>query len=168
MRDVARLISSDAITPTSFEGGLGFGGSGTCVLDGRGRIGRFSFTSGLEDEELLAILAGFTVLWLDPLEELAAVSAAVRGREAKGRVGVGDEELAAADALAFVRSSPNFLNFGAASSRISPSSSSSSTSANFLLGTPPDVVAVQGHWKSKVFLEYWCRIESILPMFFLF
>ena len=34
-----------------------------------------------------------------------------------------------------------------------------------LHGTPPDVVAVQGRWKSKAFLDYWRRIESILPLF---
>jgi hypothetical protein len=34
-----------------------------------------------------------------------------------------------------------------------------------LRGVPPDVVAVQGRWRSKAFLEYWRRIESILPIF---
>ncbi|KAG2354913.1 hypothetical protein BDR07DRAFT_1304755 [Suillus spraguei] len=34
-----------------------------------------------------------------------------------------------------------------------------------LRGTPPDVVAMQGRWKSCAFLEYWCKIDSILPMF---
>jgi hypothetical protein len=34
-----------------------------------------------------------------------------------------------------------------------------------LRGTPPDVVAMQGRWKSRAFLEYWCKIDSILPMF---
>lgn len=34
-----------------------------------------------------------------------------------------------------------------------------------LRGTPPDVVAVQGRWKSRAFLEYWRRIEGILPLF---
>lgn len=34
-----------------------------------------------------------------------------------------------------------------------------------LRGTPPDVVAVQGSWKSRAFLEYWRKIESILPLF---
>jgi hypothetical protein len=34
-----------------------------------------------------------------------------------------------------------------------------------LMGTPPDIVAVQGRWKSRAFLEYWRRIESILPLF---
>ncbi|KAG2107940.1 DNA breaking-rejoining enzyme [Suillus discolor] len=34
-----------------------------------------------------------------------------------------------------------------------------------LQGTPPDVVAMQGRWKSRAFLEYWRKIDSILPMF---
>ncbi|KAI0067536.1 DNA breaking-rejoining enzyme [Artomyces pyxidatus] len=34
-----------------------------------------------------------------------------------------------------------------------------------LRGTPPDVVTLQGHWLSDVFLLYWQKIESILPMF---
>ncbi|KAG1791757.1 uncharacterized protein HD556DRAFT_1445111 [Suillus plorans] len=34
-----------------------------------------------------------------------------------------------------------------------------------LRGVPPDVVAVQGRWKSRAFLEYWHKIESILPLF---
>ena len=34
-----------------------------------------------------------------------------------------------------------------------------------LRGTPPEVVAVQGRWKSQAFLEYWRRIEGILPLF---
>lgn len=34
-----------------------------------------------------------------------------------------------------------------------------------LRGVPPDVVAVQGHWKSRAFLEYWRKIDSILPLF---
>ena len=34
-----------------------------------------------------------------------------------------------------------------------------------LMGTPPDIIAVQGRWKSWAFLEYWRRIESILPLF---
>jgi hypothetical protein len=34
-----------------------------------------------------------------------------------------------------------------------------------LRGTPPDVVAMQGRWKSRAFLEYWRKIDSILPMF---
>ncbi|KAG2084075.1 uncharacterized protein F5147DRAFT_748845 [Suillus discolor] len=33
-----------------------------------------------------------------------------------------------------------------------------------LRGVPPDVVAVQGHWKSQEFLEYWHKIDSILPL----
>lgn len=34
-----------------------------------------------------------------------------------------------------------------------------------LEGVPPDVVATQGRWKSRAFLDYWRRIESILPLF---
>ncbi|GBE88970.1 hypothetical protein SCP_1403780 [Sparassis crispa] len=34
-----------------------------------------------------------------------------------------------------------------------------------LRGTHPDVVATQGSWKSRAFLEYWRKIESILPLF---
>jgi hypothetical protein len=34
-----------------------------------------------------------------------------------------------------------------------------------LRGTPPDVVMVQGHWKSKAFIDYWRRIDEILPLF---
>jgi len=34
-----------------------------------------------------------------------------------------------------------------------------------LRGTPPDIVAVQGCWKSRLFLDYWHHIESILPTF---
>lgn len=34
-----------------------------------------------------------------------------------------------------------------------------------LRGVHPDVVAAQGRWKSRAFLEYWRRIESILPIF---
>lgn len=34
-----------------------------------------------------------------------------------------------------------------------------------LRGIPPDVVAMQGHWKSRAFLDYWRKIESILPLF---
>ncbi|CAA7271031.1 unnamed protein product [Cyclocybe aegerita] len=34
-----------------------------------------------------------------------------------------------------------------------------------LMGTPPDIVAVQGRWKLRAFLEYWRKIESILPLF---
>ncbi|KAG0693463.1 hypothetical protein DFH29DRAFT_1039282 [Suillus ampliporus] len=32
-------------------------------------------------------------------------------------------------------------------------------------GTHPDVVATQGRWSSDAFLEYWRRIEMILPLF---
>lgn len=34
-----------------------------------------------------------------------------------------------------------------------------------LRGTHPDIVATQGGWKSKAFLEYWRKIEQILPLF---
>jgi hypothetical protein len=34
-----------------------------------------------------------------------------------------------------------------------------------LRGTPSDIVAAQGRWKSRSFLDYWRRIESILPTF---
>ncbi|KAI0824854.1 hypothetical protein BC628DRAFT_1321576 [Trametes gibbosa] len=34
-----------------------------------------------------------------------------------------------------------------------------------LRGTHPDIVATQGGWKSKAFLEYWRKIEAILPLF---
>ncbi|KIK96654.1 hypothetical protein PAXRUDRAFT_76958, partial [Paxillus rubicundulus Ve08.2h10] len=34
-----------------------------------------------------------------------------------------------------------------------------------LQGINPDIVATQGRWKSQAFLEYWRRIESILPLF---
>ncbi|KZT00862.1 uncharacterized protein LAESUDRAFT_665165, partial [Laetiporus sulphureus 93-53] len=34
-----------------------------------------------------------------------------------------------------------------------------------LCGMPPDVVIIQGHWKSHAFLDYWHRIEQIIPLF---
>jgi hypothetical protein len=34
-----------------------------------------------------------------------------------------------------------------------------------LEGIHPDVVATQGRWNSRSFLEYWRRIETILPLF---
>ncbi|KAG2096757.1 DNA breaking-rejoining enzyme [Suillus discolor] len=34
-----------------------------------------------------------------------------------------------------------------------------------LRGTPPDVVTMQGRWKSRAFLKYWRKIDSILPIF---
>ncbi|KAG1734409.1 uncharacterized protein EDB91DRAFT_1250918 [Suillus paluster] len=34
-----------------------------------------------------------------------------------------------------------------------------------LEGVPPDIVAMQGRWKSQAFLDYWHKIESILPLF---
>lgn len=34
-----------------------------------------------------------------------------------------------------------------------------------LEGVHPDIVATQGRWKSRAFLEYWRQIESVLPLF---
>ena len=34
-----------------------------------------------------------------------------------------------------------------------------------LRGTPPDVVALQGGWRSRAFLQYWRKIDTILPVF---
>jgi hypothetical protein len=34
-----------------------------------------------------------------------------------------------------------------------------------LRGVNPDVVCVQGRWVSKAFLQYWRKIQSILPLF---
>ncbi|KAG2062848.1 hypothetical protein BDR04DRAFT_1164559 [Suillus decipiens] len=34
-----------------------------------------------------------------------------------------------------------------------------------LRGVLPDMLAMQGRWKSKAFLEYWRHIKSILPIF---
>lgn len=34
-----------------------------------------------------------------------------------------------------------------------------------LRGTHPDMVATLGSWRSRVFLEYWRKIECILPLF---
>ena len=34
-----------------------------------------------------------------------------------------------------------------------------------LQGMNPDIVATQGRWRSQAFLEYWHKIESILPLF---
>jgi hypothetical protein len=34
-----------------------------------------------------------------------------------------------------------------------------------LLGVAPDIVATQGRWLSRAFLDYWRQIESILPLF---
>ena len=36
---------------------------------------------------------------------------------------------------------------------------------HLLRGTHPDMVATLGSWKSRAFLEYWRKIESILPLF---
>jgi hypothetical protein len=34
-----------------------------------------------------------------------------------------------------------------------------------LRGIQPDIVCVQGRWKSRAFLEYWRKIQFILPIF---
>lgn len=34
-----------------------------------------------------------------------------------------------------------------------------------LRGVPPDIVQVLEGWKSQAFLEYWRKIDSILPLF---
>lgn len=34
-----------------------------------------------------------------------------------------------------------------------------------LQGVNPDVVCIQGQWVSKAFLQYWHKIQSILPLF---
>ncbi len=34
-----------------------------------------------------------------------------------------------------------------------------------LRGNNPDIVATLGSWKSRAFLEYWRKIESIIPLF---
>jgi hypothetical protein len=34
-----------------------------------------------------------------------------------------------------------------------------------LRGVNPDIVCIQGRWKSKAFLEYWRKIQFILPLF---
>ncbi|KAG1804573.1 hypothetical protein EV424DRAFT_1474442 [Suillus variegatus] len=34
-----------------------------------------------------------------------------------------------------------------------------------LQGVHPDVVSTQGRWSSDAFLEYWCHIDTILPLF---
>jgi hypothetical protein len=34
-----------------------------------------------------------------------------------------------------------------------------------LQGVHPDVVSTQGRWSSDAFLDYWCRIDTILPLF---
>ncbi|KAH9849539.1 hypothetical protein C2E23DRAFT_737290 [Lenzites betulinus] len=39
------------------------------------------------------------------------------------------------------------------------------TTELLLRGMHPDIVATQGGWKSKAFLEYWWKIEQILPLF---
>lgn len=34
-----------------------------------------------------------------------------------------------------------------------------------LWGIHPDIVQVQGYWKSQAFLEYWRKTETVLPLF---
>lgn len=34
-----------------------------------------------------------------------------------------------------------------------------------LQGVNPDIIATQGRWKSQAFLDYWRKIDSILPLF---
>ena len=34
-----------------------------------------------------------------------------------------------------------------------------------LCGTNPDIVCVQGRWKSRAFLVYWRKIQKLLPLF---
>lgn len=36
--------------------------------------------------------------------------------------------------------------------------------AMLLRGIPPEIVAVQGRWKSSAFLKYWRQIDAILPL----
>ena len=39
------------------------------------------------------------------------------------------------------------------------------TAELLLRGTPPDVVMLQGRWKSRAFLRYWRKVEVIFPLF---
>ncbi|KIK86577.1 hypothetical protein PAXRUDRAFT_802761 [Paxillus rubicundulus Ve08.2h10] len=39
------------------------------------------------------------------------------------------------------------------------------TTELLLQGVNPDIIAVQGQWTSRTFLDYWRRVESILPLF---
>ncbi|KAF8418381.1 DNA breaking-rejoining enzyme [Boletus edulis BED1] len=39
------------------------------------------------------------------------------------------------------------------------------TTEMLLEGINPDIIAVQGRWSSRAFLEYWRRIETVLPLF---
>ena len=34
-----------------------------------------------------------------------------------------------------------------------------------LRGTNPDIVCIQGRWKSRAFFDYWRKIQKILPLF---
>ncbi|KIK81678.1 hypothetical protein PAXRUDRAFT_746987 [Paxillus rubicundulus Ve08.2h10] len=39
------------------------------------------------------------------------------------------------------------------------------TTELLLQGVNPDVITVQGQWTSQAFLDYWRRVESVLPLF---
>lgn len=39
------------------------------------------------------------------------------------------------------------------------------TTELLLQGVNPDIIAVQGRWSSRAFLEYWQHIEMVLPLF---
>ncbi|KIK77123.1 hypothetical protein PAXRUDRAFT_167744, partial [Paxillus rubicundulus Ve08.2h10] len=39
------------------------------------------------------------------------------------------------------------------------------TTELLLQGVNPDIITVQGRWTSWAFLDYWCQVESILPLF---
>ncbi|KIK93111.1 hypothetical protein PAXRUDRAFT_145753, partial [Paxillus rubicundulus Ve08.2h10] len=39
------------------------------------------------------------------------------------------------------------------------------TTELLLQGISPDIIATQGRWTSRAFLQYWRRIETILPLF---
>ncbi|KIJ06795.1 hypothetical protein PAXINDRAFT_91471, partial [Paxillus involutus ATCC 200175] len=39
------------------------------------------------------------------------------------------------------------------------------TTELLLQGINPDVITVQGRWTSRAFLDYWRRVESVLPLF---
>ncbi|KAF8123989.1 hypothetical protein EV363DRAFT_1178744, partial [Boletus edulis] len=39
------------------------------------------------------------------------------------------------------------------------------TTEMLLKGINPDIIAIQGHWSLRACLEYWRRIETVLPLF---
>ncbi|KIK76570.1 hypothetical protein PAXRUDRAFT_18099 [Paxillus rubicundulus Ve08.2h10] len=41
----------------------------------------------------------------------------------------------------------------------------SGTTKLLLQGISPDIIATQGRWASQAFLQYWRRIETVLPLF---